>query len=70
MTRYRFVSVPVGDEERHARYQQQEAQFDAWITLQGIAPAGESVFACYKLPFTLWFIRHNEVLIPVRPLQQ
>jgi hypothetical protein len=33
---------------------------------QGLEPAGEAVWARYNPPFTPWFLRRNEVLIPVR----
>jgi hypothetical protein len=36
-----------------------------WITDKGFAVSGEPIWARYNSPFTLWFLRRNEVLIPV-----
>ncbi|HWR72583.1 MAG TPA: heme-binding protein [Nitrospirota bacterium] len=38
---------------------------EAFIQKQNLRPLGEPVFARYNSPFTLWFLRRNEVLIPV-----
>ncbi len=37
----------------------------AWMKTQGLAPAGEPVWARYNAPFSLPFLRRNEVLIPL-----
>lgn len=47
------------------RYQEKETQLYAWIAEQGLETVGEPVFARYNPPFTLWFLRRNEILIPV-----
>jgi len=36
-----------------------------WMNEQGLAPAGEPVWARYNPPFTPWFLRRNEILIPL-----
>jgi len=33
---------------------------------RGLAAAGDAVWARYNPPFTPWFLRRNEVLIPVQ----
>lgn len=33
----------------------------------GLVPRGEPLFAVYDGPFTLWFLRRNEVLVPMAP---
>jgi len=51
------------------RYQEKEASLRAFMDAQGLRAVGEPVFARYNAPFTLWFLRRNEVLIPVERLQ-
>jgi len=46
-------------------YQQHKQSLDAWIVAQSLKPAGEAVWARYNAPFTPWFMRRNEILVPV-----
>lgn len=47
------------------RYQRHKNQLDAWIVKQGLRAVGEPEWARYDAPFTPWFLRRNEVLIPI-----
>ena len=47
------------------RYEKKKAQLLEWIQNRGLRPTGEPVFARYNPPFMPWFLRRNEVLIPV-----
>jgi len=47
------------------RYKDREARLLGWITRRGYRPIGEPIFARYNPPFMPWFLRRNEVLIPV-----
>ena len=38
---------------------------EAWIRAQGLTATGDPVWARYNPPWTLWFLRRNEILIPV-----
>jgi effector-binding domain-containing protein len=40
-------------------------KLDAWIKKNRFAVVGEPVWARYNPPFTLWFMRRNEILVPV-----
>jgi hypothetical protein len=51
------------------RYQEREASLKSFIDEHGLKAVGEPVFARYNAPYTLWFLRRNEVLIPVERLQ-
>jgi hypothetical protein len=47
------------------RYGQKEKRLKELIRQRGLKMAGEPVFARYNPPFMPWFLRRNEVLIPV-----
>lgn len=47
------------------RYIEREVRLRDWIEAQGLQQIGEPVFARYNSPFMPWFLRRNEVLIPV-----
>ena len=49
-------------EENYLRY---KAELEAWIEKTGLNIAGEPVWARYNPPFMPWFLRRNEILIPV-----
>ncbi len=46
-------------------YEAEENRLRAFIRRKGFKIVGAPVFARYNSPFMLWFLRHNEVLIPV-----
>ena len=50
-------------------FEENETQLLAWIAQHGLKPVGEPVWARYNPPFTPWFMRRNEVLIPVERVQ-
>ena len=47
------------------RYRDRESQLMGWVDERGLKPKGPPVFARYNAPFVPWFLRRNEVLIPV-----
>jgi hypothetical protein len=53
----------------NGRYHEKKGQLDEWIKARRLKPVGADIFARYNPPFTPWFLRRNEVLIPVEPLQ-
>ena len=50
---------------RKSRYEEKKKQLIAWIEKRGFKQIGKPIFARYNSPFALWFLRRNEVLIPV-----
>lgn len=46
-------------------YQENKAKLESWIRKMGFIIAGNPIWARYNPPFTPWFLRRNEVLIPV-----
>lgn len=47
------------------RYLEFKEKLESWIRGRGLEVTGEPVWARYNPPFTLWFLRRNEILIPV-----
>ena len=47
------------------RYEAKKAALEKWMQQQGLTAAGEPIWARYDPPFQLWFLRRNEVVIPV-----
>jgi hypothetical protein len=48
-----------------ARYEEKERRLQELIRQKGLKMTGEPVFARYNPPFMPWFLRRNEILIPV-----
>lgn len=48
-----------------SNYRNAERQLRDAIKARGLVPRGEPILARYNPPFTPWFMRRNEVLIPV-----
>jgi hypothetical protein len=46
-------------------YLRHKSELESWIRAKGLTSAGEPVWARYNSPFTLWFLRRNEILIPL-----
>jgi hypothetical protein len=47
------------------RYEAKKAALETFIIDNGLIAAGEPIWARYDPPFQLWFLRRNEVVIPV-----
>jgi len=47
-------------------YSEKLTALEAWIEQQGLKIAGEPTWARYDPPFKPWFLRRNEILIPVQ----
>jgi hypothetical protein len=46
-------------------YLRHKSELESWMRAKGLASAGEPQWARYNSPFSLWFLRRNEILIPV-----
>jgi hypothetical protein len=47
-------------------FQEHLQELRSWITAQNLEIAGDPVWARYDPPFKPWFMRRNEILVPVR----
>jgi effector-binding domain-containing protein len=52
-------------EKNYLRYKN---ELEAWILKEGLTISGDPIWARYNPPFTLWFLRRNEILIPVNSI--
>jgi len=46
-------------------YQKNKLRLDLWIQKEGLMISGEPIWARYNAPFVPWFMRRNEILVPV-----
>ena len=46
-------------------YLRYKNELEAWIHKEDLTILGDPIWARYNPPFTLWFLRRNEILIPV-----
>ena len=46
-------------------YLRNKSKLESWIQEKGLTIVGDPIWARYNPPYTLWFLRRNEILIPV-----
>lgn len=63
---HRMAAITYSGTWSWERYEEHKALLEAFIQKQKLNRLGEPVLARYNSPFTLWFLRRNEVLIPVQ----
>lgn len=49
-------------EQNYLRY---KLELESWIKEKGFTSVGDPIWARYNPPFTPWFLRRNEILIPI-----
>lgn len=63
----RMAAVRYSGTWSQKRYERKLAGLREWMKANGLSAAGEPVWARYNPPFTPWFLRRNEILVPLRP---
>jgi len=48
------------------RYLQHKIKLESWIRKMGLTVVSEPIWARYNPPFMPWFLRRNEILIPIK----
>lgn len=64
---WRAVVIRYSGTWSQARYQEHLDQLMEWVGEQGLEPGGDPIWARYNGPFTPWFLRRNEILLPINP---
>ena len=49
-----------------SRYQEKLAELRQWMEKKSLQEAGPPTYARYDPPWTLWFLRRNEILVEIR----
>lgn len=62
---YRAAAIRYSGTWSESRYNKHLATLQDWIKESGLEPAGQPHWARYNAPFTPWFMRRNEIIIPV-----
>lgn len=62
---HRMAAVRYSGFWSEKKYLQHKKKLETWIDEEGLTIVGDPVWARYNPPFTLWFLRRNEILIPV-----
>lgn len=65
----RMAAVRYSGTWSRKRYDLNLARLHAWMQANGLAAAGDPIWARYNPPFTPWFLRRNEILLVVEPTQ-
>ncbi len=62
---HRMATVRYSGTWSEQRYRRYLGELEYWIKQKGYRILGKAVWARYNPPFTPWFLRRNEILIPV-----
>ena len=62
----RMAAVRYSGTWSEKRYLEHLQELEAWLQKKGLIKTGDPVWARYNPPFTPWFMRRNEILIPVK----
>jgi len=61
----RMAAVRYSGSWSEKKYLQHKEKLEKWIKANRLSVTGEPVWARYNAPFTPWFMRRNEILIPI-----
>lgn len=62
---YRAAAIRYSGTWSQKNYDEHLAELQAWVVSMDLEAAGNPVWARYNAPFTPWFMRRNEILIPL-----
>lgn len=62
---HRMAAVRYSGFWSEKNYLRHKKELESWVHEEGFTIVGEPVWARYNPPFTLWFLRRNEILVPI-----
>lgn len=62
---YRAAAIRYSGTWSQENFDEHLSELQAWIASKDLETAGDPVWARYNAPFTPWFMRRNEILIPL-----
>jgi len=62
---HRMAVVRYSGRWSKSNYHENKQALDTWVAKQEFQVIGEPVWARYNAPFSLWFMRRNEIMLPV-----
>lgn len=62
---YRAAAIRYSGTWSQKNFDEHLSELQDWIDLKDLETAGDPVWARYNAPFTPWFMRRNEILIPL-----
>ena len=62
---HRMAAIRYSGRWTEKRYQSHLDELRNWAEAQNLTATGDPIFARYNGPFTPWFMRRNEILLPV-----
>ena len=63
--KYRAAAIRYSGFWSEKNYAEQLEKLQAWISKNQLETTGSPVWARYNAPFTPWFMRRNEILVPI-----
>jgi hypothetical protein len=63
----RFAVIRFSGLAKPAAFAARTADLNRWIAQRSLHPTGPATLAQYDPPWTIWFMRRNEVMIPIAP---
>ena len=66
----RMAAVQYSGKWSRQRYERNLTRLREWMKAQGLSAVGDPVWARYNAPFTPWFLRRNEILVPTAQAKQ
>ena len=62
---HRAAAIRYSGRWSEKRYRKHLELLENWIEQNGLEPTGQPLWARYNAPFVPWFMRRNEILIPI-----